>query len=70
MVNKFEVYTSLKEGMNGTEAFLLSQKAVNSTFSEVIAALCMYKHKTGLNENDCIGLKISNEGIILLFKDK
>jgi hypothetical protein len=65
---KFEVYGSLKQGVNGTEAYLSSGKAITVTFPQLIEALCMYKHKQGLKEDQCIGYKITSSEIILLFE--
>lgn len=62
------MYGSMRPGINGTEAFLMSQRVIKVDFKELIAALCLYKHKEGLNEHNCIGYKITNEEIVLLFK--
>ncbi len=65
--HKFEVYTSLKPGLNGTEAFLLTDRAISISYNELIEAICLYKHKIDLDGSKCIGCKISNEKIVLLF---
>ena len=65
---KFEVYGSLKGEMNGTEAFLLSNKTVVLNYPQLVEAICLHQHKRGLKEEKCIGYKITDQELILLFE--
>jgi hypothetical protein len=65
---KFEVNGSIRDKMNATEAFLASNKAVTLPWKDVVEAVCLLKHKQGLLPEECIGFKVSEKQLILLFR--
>lgn len=65
---RFELNGSLRSDMNATEAFLASDKAITLSWGEVVEACLIAKHKQGLQEEKCIGFKVSSNQLILLFE--
>lgn len=65
---KFEVFGSLKLGINGTEAFLASNTTEKVTYSELVEAVCLLRHKRGLKEDKAIGYKITQDEVAIYFE--
>ena len=62
---KFEISGSFKE-MTPSDAFLISHKVINISWEELVIAAC--KRPGDYVENKCVGFKVTESKIILLFE--
>lgn len=65
---KFEVYGSVRKGLDSTKAFVLSEKSIGITYIQLLEAVALYKHKEGINTDKCLGYKITNDELVFYFE--
>lgn len=65
---KFEVYGSVRKGLDSTKAFVLSEKSVTMTYTQMLEAMALYRHKEGINVDKCLGYKITDGEVVFYFE--
>lgn len=65
MKEKFELYVSLREDRNGTEAFLASRRVITVPFEVIITAICLHE-RYKIEPANIAGYIITSSGIKLL----
>lgn len=65
---KFEVYGSVRKGLDSTKAFVLSEKSITMTYTQLLEAVSLYRHKENINTDKCLGYKITEGELVFYFE--
>lgn len=67
-MTQIELNGSVKDNANPTEAFLVSNKAIVLSWTEMVEALSLYRHKLQIKEEKFVGFKVTEKNVTFLFE--